>query len=105
MAKQTRPQPRPTKASTESSSARSGRKPEPETAQSGGGAGESGPQRRSTYFEAVALYERGVEALQRHDYRQASAILESVLRQYPEDADAPWVAGNLVGRTRIPAHG
>ena len=25
-------------------------------------------QRRSTYFEAVALYERGLEALQRHDY-------------------------------------
>jgi hypothetical protein len=31
-----------------------------------------GPQRRSTYFDAVALYERGLEALQRHDYRQAT---------------------------------
>ena len=30
----------------------------------------SGPQRRSTYFEAVALYERGVDALQRHAYPQ-----------------------------------
>jgi tetratricopeptide (TPR) repeat protein len=87
MAKQPRPQPRPTKTSSESSSARSVRKPDPETAQPAGRAGEAGPQRRSTYFEAVALYERGVEALQRHDYRQASAILESVLRQYPEEKE------------------
>src|SRR5262245_36262606 len=87
MAKQPRPQPRPTKNSAESSSARSGRKPEPETAQPADSAGTPGPQRRSTYFEAVALYERGVEALQRHDYRQASAILESVLRQYPEEKE------------------
>ena len=28
-------------------------------------------ERRSTYIEAVALYERGLEALQRHDYQQA----------------------------------
>ena len=46
-----------------------------------------GPQRRSTYFEAVALYERGLEALQRHHYQQASDILESVLRQFPEEKE------------------
>jgi len=45
------------------------------------------PQRRSTYFEAVALYERGLEALQRHDYRGAIDALESVLRQYPEEKE------------------
>jgi outer membrane protein assembly factor BamD (BamD/ComL family) len=45
------------------------------------------PQRRTTYFEAVALYERGLEALQRHDYRQAIELLESVLRQYPEEKE------------------
>ena len=45
------------------------------------------PQRRSTYFDAVALYERGLEALQRHDYREATALLESVLRQYPEEKE------------------
>src|SRR5262245_64251292 len=88
MAKQLRPQPRPTKNSTESSSARSGRKPGPETVQPAESAPAApGPQRRSTYFEAVALYERGVESLQRHDYREASAILESVLRQYPEEKE------------------
>ena len=47
----------------------------------------SGPQRRSTYFEAVALYERGVDALQRHAYPQAAHLLESVLRQYPEERE------------------
>jgi outer membrane protein assembly factor BamD (BamD/ComL family) len=45
------------------------------------------PQRRSTYFEAVALYERGLEALQRHAYPQATSLLESVLRQYPEEKE------------------
>jgi tetratricopeptide (TPR) repeat protein len=47
----------------------------------------SAPQRRSTYFEAVALYERGLEALQRHHYQKATSFLESVLRQYPEEKE------------------
>lgn len=45
------------------------------------------PQRRSTYFEAVSVYERGVEALQRHDYATAENLLSSVLRQYPEEKE------------------
>ena len=45
------------------------------------------PARRSTYFEAVAVYERGLEALQRHDYRRADDLLESVLRQFPEEKE------------------
>lgn len=45
------------------------------------------PPRRSTYFEAVALYERGLEALQRHDYHAAATLLESVLRQYPDEKE------------------
>lgn len=45
------------------------------------------PQRRTSYYEAVAVYERGVEALQRHEYRQAMDLLESVLRQYPEEKE------------------
>jgi tetratricopeptide (TPR) repeat protein len=45
------------------------------------------PARRSTYFEAVALYEKGLEALQRHDYSSAIDQLDSVLRQYPEEKE------------------
>ena len=45
------------------------------------------PQRRTTYFEAVAIYERGIEALQRHDYPRASTLLTSVLHQYPEEKE------------------
>ncbi len=45
------------------------------------------PARRSTYFEAVALYERGLEAIQRHDYHSAIDQLESVLRLYPEEKE------------------
>ena len=43
--------------------------------------------RRSTYIDAVAVYERGLEALQRHDYQAARDLLESVLRQYPDERE------------------
>src|SRR5439155_20770761 len=45
------------------------------------------PQRRSTYFEAVAVYERGLETLQRHAYQEAAELFESVLRKYPEEKE------------------
>src|SRR4029079_7197285 len=49
--------------------------------------GSQTPQRRTTYVEAVALYERGREALQRHEFSGASSLFESVLRQYPEEKE------------------
>jgi tetratricopeptide (TPR) repeat protein len=92
MAKQQRrPPPRSTKATLQPSSVRSAR-----TAEAGGHASSPqrpaapsppAPQRRSTYFEAVAIYERGLEALQKHSYAQAANLLESVLRQYPEEKE------------------
>ena len=45
------------------------------------------PRKRSTYIEAVALYERGLEALQRHAYQQAASLLESVLQRYPDERE------------------
>jgi tetratricopeptide (TPR) repeat protein len=45
------------------------------------------PRRTSQYFAAVALYERGLEALQRHEYRPAAELFESVLRQYPDEKE------------------
>jgi tetratricopeptide (TPR) repeat protein len=47
----------------------------------------AGPQRRTTYFEAVAIYEKGLEALQRHDYAIAIDQFRSVLRLYPEEKE------------------
>lgn len=38
-------------------------------------------------MDAVAVYERGVEALQRHDYAKAEELLESVLTRYPEEKE------------------
>jgi tetratricopeptide (TPR) repeat protein len=95
MAKQ-RPQPRPKgqasaharpSASAASSNPASvgGRSPtpppqaQPETA--------TKPPRRSTYVEAVAVYEQGVEALQKHDFARAEQLLESVLVRYPEEKE------------------
>ena len=49
--------------------------------------GSSQTPRRSTHIEAVALYERGLDALQRHAYAESANLLESVLRQYPEERD------------------
>src|SRR5262249_30219542 len=87
MAKQSRPPARPAKAPQQPVAKRSARPHDEQPESSVRSAGTSPatpapPQRRSTYFEAVALYERGLEALQRHDYRQATEILQSVLRQY-----------------------
>ena len=45
------------------------------------------PQRRTTYLEAVALYERGLEALQQRDFTGAATLFASVLRQYPEEKE------------------
>jgi tetratricopeptide (TPR) repeat protein len=45
------------------------------------------PPRRSTYVEAVAVYEQGVEALQKHDFARAEQLLESVLLRYPEEKE------------------
>ena len=43
--------------------------------------------RRSTYVDAVAVYERGLEALQRHAFVDAKRLLESVLTQFPEEKE------------------
>jgi tetratricopeptide (TPR) repeat protein len=43
--------------------------------------------RRSTYVEAVAQYEQGVQALQQHDYERARQLLESVLTRFPEEKE------------------
>src|SRR6476619_5810431 len=45
------------------------------------------PPVRQTYIEAVAIYEKGIEALQRHDFNHALELLQSVLRQYPEEKE------------------
>jgi len=45
------------------------------------------PERRTTYVEAVALYERGLEALQRHAFAEAADLFDSVLRQYPDEKE------------------
>ena len=47
----------------------------------------SAPARRSTYVEAVALYEQGLERLQQHDYAGAADRLEAVLKQFPEEKE------------------
>jgi TolA-binding protein len=45
------------------------------------------PERSTAYYEAVALYEKGIEALQRHEYDRAGSVLQSVLRQYPDEKE------------------
>ena len=45
------------------------------------------PQPRQTYVEAVALYERGLQALQTHDFATAGELLRAVLSKYPEEKE------------------
>ena len=87
MAKQRRPSSNPSKAPDAPPSVRSAQPtgspavtppPQPAT---------QAPQRRATYVEAVTLYERGMRALQGHDFEGAAGVFESVLRQYPEEKE------------------
>src|SRR5438874_8000123 len=81
MAKQRRPQARSTKESPVP----------PKTAQQAAPPllrpASPAPIRRSTYVEAVALYEQGLERLQQHDYAGATDRLEAVLKQFPEEKE------------------
>lgn len=85
MAKQ-RPQPKP-KSPEQEQPRPAGRTASLEPARPGGVGSSSDTPKRSTYVEAVALYEQGLEALQRHDYNQALELLESVLTSYPEERE------------------
>src|SRR5260221_12649669 len=84
-----RPNTRSTKAHLPSPSAgRVARAPEAaRTGRPAHSAPPSPPSRRCTSADAVALYERALEALQRHEYAPAANLLESVLRQYPEEKE------------------
>ena len=50
--------------------------------------GKAGAQpRRSTYADAVVLYERGLHALQGKRYRDAAEILKRVIAEFPEEKE------------------
>src|SRR5438128_366983 len=90
MAKQRRAASRSTKPASQAPSARPARSTEPVSPSRPVATPEprpAPPQRRSTYIEAVAMYERGLEALQRHAYAEAARLLESVLKLYPEEKE------------------
>jgi outer membrane protein assembly factor BamD (BamD/ComL family) len=94
MAKQRRPAQKSTKAPDQDSAAAALRAGEttapPRPAAPGSTASttsDASPKRRETHIGAVALYEQGLEALQRHAYPEATRLLESVLRQYPEERE------------------
>jgi tetratricopeptide (TPR) repeat protein len=93
--KQRRPSPKSAKPAGPAAHVRSGRQLTPSEPMPGpsqpatppAGQAPQPPQRRTTYIEAVALYEKGLEALQKHEFAEAAALFESVLRQYPEEKE------------------
>ena len=52
------------------------------------------PPRKPAYYEAIVLYERGVQALQRHNYPAAAEHFRLVLERYPDERE-------LVERARL----
>lgn len=52
------------------------------------------PPKKPAYYEAIALYERGVQALQRHNYPAAAEHFRTVLERYPDERE-------LVERARL----
>lgn len=45
------------------------------------------PARKPEFYEAVAVYERGVQALQRHDFPGAAGFFRTVLERYPDERE------------------
>jgi tetratricopeptide (TPR) repeat protein len=45
------------------------------------------PVRKPGFYEAVAIYERGVQALQRHDFQAAAGFFKNVLDGYPDERE------------------
>ena len=45
------------------------------------------PPRKPGFYEAVAIYERGVQGLQRHDYAGAAELFRAVIERYPEERE------------------
>ena len=43
--------------------------------------------KRSSYADAVTLYERGLQALQRREFRAAAEALRGVVEEYPEERE------------------
>ncbi len=45
------------------------------------------PPRKPSYYEAIAIYESGVRALQRHDFVKAADQFRQVIERYPEERE------------------
>ena len=45
------------------------------------------PPRKPGYYEALAMYETGVRALQRHDYQGAATQFRAIIDRYPEERE------------------
>ena len=43
--------------------------------------------RKPGYYEALAMYENGVRALQRHDYQGAATQFRTIMERYPEERE------------------
>ena len=45
------------------------------------------PPRKPGYYEALAMYETGVRALQRHDFQGAAAQFRTIIERYPDERE------------------
>jgi tetratricopeptide (TPR) repeat protein len=45
------------------------------------------PPKKPGYYEALAMYENGVRALQRHDFQGAAAQFRAIIERYPEERE------------------
>lgn len=52
------------------------------------------PPRRSTYVEAVALYEQALRTLQQHNFAKAADLLQHMVATFPEERE-------LIERSRV----
>ncbi len=85
MAKQPRPAPDQHARSSRKPTRKAVTKRPTESPRAPGPAG--APARRSTYVEAVAVYEQAMRRLQERDFARAAGDLRHVLRSYPDEKE------------------
>lgn len=88
MAKTRQTRPRPAAKSVSKRQPRAVRRREPSRAAAIAVPPKAPPfERKSSYLEAVSVYERGIEALQRRDYETAAGQFRALMARFPDERE------------------
>lgn len=88
------PRRRPTAVKVSPRQRKTARRPAPVTASAAVDLSPHAPAQRSTYIDAVALYEQAIRTLQQHNFAKAADLLRHMVSSFPEERE-------LIERSRM----